>query len=92
MSDQRENLPVCADGNGDCINITAEELQGLWAQYLEKDDDVQEGEFTKQEAASMWGVPMDTAYDRLERMVQKGMLNKRAGRRLGKKVTFYRKI
>ncbi len=92
MPDTRKNLPICADGNGDHLNITVEELQELWGDYITQNDDRKEGEFTKLEAATLWEIPTDSAYDRLEKMVVKGLLSKRAGRKSGKKVTFYRKI
>lgn len=92
MSNSREDLPVCTDGDGDTIKITAEELQGIWETYLLQENDQQKGEFTKREAAEMWGMNLDTTYDRLEKMVDKGLLEKRAGKRGGKRVTFYRKV
>lgn len=48
-----------------------------------------DGEFTKAEAAEMWGIPEDTAYDRITKMVKAGALTRRSGRRNGRKMIYY---
>lgn len=90
MQNPRKDLPVRPDRNGDVINISVEELDALWGQFIESDNDRQPGEFTRAEVAELWGIPNDTAYDRLELMVSKGLLSKRAGRQMRKKVMFYK--
>ena len=89
MSDQRENLSVPNDQNDGRLKITIEELQGLWEKVQVRDTDRMDGEFTKAEAAEMWGIPEDTAYDRIMKMVKADALTKRSGRRNGRKMIYY---
>jgi hypothetical protein len=92
MPDQRENLPVRTNRDGDGLNITPEELRELWKQYIEEDDDRQPGEMTRIEAAELWGIPTDSAYDRLEKLVSRGLMTKRIGRKTGRRTTYYNKV
>lgn len=92
MPDQKDNISVSTSSDADHLNITLEELQGLWEEFLETDNDRQLGEFTKSEAAKTWGIPDDTAYDRLTKLLKIGKLTKRPGRLNGFRCMFYKKL
>lgn len=91
MSDKREDLPVSVNENNERLAITIEDLQSIWDEFLVEDNDRRDGEFTKADAAGIWNMQEDTVYDRLERMVKAGKLEKRFGRMNGRRATFYKK-
>jgi hypothetical protein len=59
---------------------------------LQSDNDRQPGEFTKAEAAKLWGILEDGAYDRLVKLLKAGKITKRSGRLNGFRSTFYKKV
>lgn len=89
MPDQRDDLSIHAEQAEERLNITLEDLQGAWVRCLEGQDDRKEGEFSLEEVIETWGIPRDTAYDRLNKMIFRGLVSKRAGRHLGKRINWY---
>lgn len=92
MPDQEDNISVSTGSDADYLDITVDEMEELWNEYLQADNDRQPGEFTKQEAAALWGLQIDTAYDRLQKLIRIGKLSKRKGRENGYGTTFYKKV